>query len=109
LESTTKTEPFFEGKSKALSLDDFDLLCVLGRGSFGKVMKVKKKDTNEIYAMKVLSKDMLVKNNMILYTKTEKDVLQQIDHPFIVHLRYAFQNEAKLYFVLDFLSGFFFL
>jgi len=68
-------------------------------------MKVKKKDTKEIFAMKVLLKEMLVKQNMISYTKTEKAILQSIDHPFICGLRYAFQTDAKLYLVLDFLSG----
>jgi len=90
---------------KKISLDDFELLCVVGRGSFGKVMKVRKKDTGEIFAMKILSKDMLIKQNMISYTKSEKNILQQIDHPFIVSLKYAFQTDTKLYLVLTFLSG----
>jgi len=78
---------------------------VVGKGSFGKVVKVKKKDTGDIFAMKILAKEMLVQQGMINYTKTEKAILQSIDHPFIVHLRFAFQTETKLYLVLDFLSG----
>jgi serine/threonine protein kinase len=92
-------------KQKKVSLEDFDLLCVLGRGSFGKVMKVRKKDTKEIYAMKILAKEMLIKQNMINYTKQENAILQGVDHPFIVGLRFAFQTDSKLYLVLDFLSG----
>jgi len=68
-------------------------------------MKVKKKGDKKIFAMKILGKEMLMKQNMISYTKSEKQILQQIDHPFIVHLRYAFQTDTKLYLVLDFLSG----
>jgi len=102
---TVKIDNGKDEKQKEVSLDDFDLLVVIGRGSFGKVMKVRKKDTKEIFAMKVLLKEMLVKQNMISYTKTEKAILQSIDHPFICGLRYAFQTDSKLYLVLDFLSG----
>lgn len=68
-------------------------------------MKVRKKDTKEIFAMKILAKDMLIKQNMVAYTKSEKNILQMVEHPFIVQLRYAFQTDSKLYLVLDFLSG----
>jgi len=89
----------------AVTLDDFELLCVIGRGSFGKVMKVRHKQTRQIYAMKVLRKDMIIKENMVSHTKSEKQILQDMKHPFIVSLKYAFQTEEKLYLVLDFLSG----
>lgn len=88
-----------------VTLDDFELLCVIGRGSFGKVMKVRHKQTREIFAMKVLRKDMIIKENMVSHTKSEKQILQDMAHPFIVGLKYAFQTEEKLYLVLDFLSG----
>jgi serine/threonine protein kinase len=68
-------------------------------------MKVPKKDSKEIFAMKVLSKETLIKQNMITYTKQEKAILQSMDHPFVVGLKYAFQTDAKLYLVLDYLSG----
>jgi len=55
--------------------------------------------------MKVLRKDMIIKENMVSHTKSEKQILQDIDHPFIVGLHYAFQTDEKLYLVLDFLSG----
>lgn len=91
--------------NREVGLKDFDLLTVIGRGSFGKVMKVRKKDTGEIFAMKVLRKDMVIRENMVNHTKSEKNILQQIKHPFIVTLRYAFQTKEKLYLILDFLSG----
>eukprot|EP00761_Pharyngomonas_kirbyi_P012459 gb/GECH01012486.1/.p1 GENE.gb/GECH01012486.1/~~gb/GECH01012486.1/.p1 ORF type:complete len:482 (+),score=103.06 gb/GECH01012486.1/:1-1446(+) len=94
-----------EGGSQEVGLKDFDLLTVIGRGSFGKVMKVRKKETGEIFAMKVLRKDMVIRENMVNHTKSEKNILQQIKHPFIVTLRYAFQTQEKLYLILDFLSG----
>jgi len=99
-----KSEPVF-GAQKKVTLDQFDILCVIGRGSFGKVMKVRRKDTNEIYAMKVLKKEVVVRENMIGHTKAEKNILQLVNHPFICTLHFAFQTQDKLYLVLDFLSG----
>jgi len=91
--------------SQKLSIDDFELLKVIGKGSFGKVMQVRKKDSGKIYAMKVLKKQQLVARKQVDHTRTERKVLEEIDHPFIVSLRFAFQNETKLYMVLDFFTG----
>lgn len=88
-----------------LKVEDFELLQVVGKGSFGKVMQVKYKATGGIYAMKVLKKDELVKRKQVAHTKTERKVLQTIDHPFIVSLRFAFQSDTKLYMILDYFSG----
>ena len=85
----------------------FELLKVLGQGSFGKVFLVKKivgKDAGTLYAMKVLKKASLKVRDRTR-TKTERDILAEIQHPFIVKLHYAFQTEGKLYLVLEFLKG----
>lgn len=87
--------------------DQFELLRVLGQGSFGKVFLVKKNcgmDNGQLYAMKVLKKATLKVRDR-LRTKMERDILAQISHPFIVRLHYAFQTEGKLYLILDFLQG----
>jgi serum/glucocorticoid-regulated kinase 2 len=80
---------------------------VLGKGSFGKVMLVKKKDDPEgaLYAMKTLRKAALVKRNQVAHTATERYILEAINCPFLVHLRYAFQTPEKLYMVLDYMAG----
>lgn len=90
-----------------LTINDFDLLKVLGKGSFGKVMLVKKKDdsTGTLYAMKTLRKAALVKRNQLAHTSTERTILQNIHCPFLVHLVFAFQTPDKLYMVLDFMAG----
>eukprot|EP01147_Barroeca_monosierra_P005054 gene5054-6966_t len=85
----------------------FDLLRVLGQGSFGKVFLVRKKtgqDANALYAMKVLKKATLKVRDRFR-TKAERDILASIRHPFIVHMHYAFQTEGKLYIIMDFLRG----
>lgn len=88
-----------------LSMDDFEMMKVVGKGSYGKVMQVRKRDTGKIYAMKVLKKQMLVAKKQVVHTQTERRVLELIDHPFLVSLRFAFQTETKLYMVLDYFSG----
>lgn len=91
--------------SKKIGIDDFELLRVVGRGSFSKVMLVRKKDTGKLYAMKVLRKDELLKRNQVEHINTEKHVLQTISHPFIVRLHYSFQTHDKLYMCMDFVNG----
>jgi serine/threonine protein kinase len=93
-----------EGMPK-VTLDDFDLLKVLGKGGFGKVMLVRKKGTTDIFAMKVLKKEAVIRRNQVQHTKTETHILKQIRHPFLTRMHYAFQSEGKLYMVLNYLPG----
>eukprot|EP01084_Bolivina_argentea_P235365 396072_1 len=91
--------------NKKLTINDFTFLKVVGKGSFGKVMQVRKNDDGKIYALKVLKKKELVKRKQVVHTQTERRVLAGIDNPFIVSLRYSFQSDAKLYMVLTFFNG----
>lgn len=96
---------FAAGKSRFCA-DDFECMKVLGKGAFGKVMLVKAKGGNgEIYAMKVLSKQLLLERNEVVHTKTERRALEDTHHPFLVHLRFAFQTPTKLYLVMDYCNG----
>ncbi|XP_069478964.1 ribosomal protein S6 kinase alpha-1 isoform X3 [Ambystoma mexicanum] len=95
-----------EGSEKADS-SQFELLKVLGQGSFGKVFLVRKitpPDNGHLYAMKVLKKATLKVRDRVR-TKMERDILADVNHPFVVKLHYAFQTEGKLYLILDFLRG----
>ncbi|XP_051737582.1 ribosomal protein S6 kinase alpha-3 isoform X1 [Ctenopharyngodon idella] len=95
-----------EGSEKA-DPQQFELRKVLGQGSFGKVFLVKKTtgpDAGQLYAMKVLKKATLKVRDRVR-TKMERDILVEVNHPFIVKLHYAFQTEGKLYLILDFLRG----
>jgi serine/threonine protein kinase len=86
---------------KKISLDDFIRLKVIGRGSFGKVYLVRKRDTGLCYAMKILKKDQLIKKNLLIKTQgelyfssyyyiAERDILEKIKNPYIVGLHFAF-------------------
>jgi len=91
--------------SEKVHLEDFELLKVLGRGSFGKVMQVRKKSDGKIYAMKILKKQAIIARNQVEHTKAERKILESLQHPFLMTLRYAFQSKDKLYFVLDYYQG----
>ena len=91
--------------SGKVTVKDFELLKVVGRGNFGKVMQVRKIDTQRIYAMKVLRKDSVIAADAVKHTLSESSVLRRINHPFIVNLKYAFQTKDKLYMILDYLNG----
>jgi serine/threonine protein kinase len=82
-----------------VTLDDFVLLTTVGQGSFGKVIQVRKKDTGEILAMKILKKDHVIKRKQLEHTMAERKILEEIEHPYIVSLRFAFQTTQKLYMV----------
>uniref|UniRef100_A0A2A4K9Z0 Ribosomal protein S6 kinase n=1 Tax=Heliothis virescens TaxID=7102 RepID=A0A2A4K9Z0_HELVI len=95
-----------EGHDKA-DPSQFELLKVLGEGSFGKVFLVRKvtgADAGTLYAMKVLKKATLKVRDRER-TKMERNILVEMGHPFIVKLHYAFQTAGKLYLILDFLRG----
>ena len=76
-----------------ISVMDFTLLTTVGKGNFGKVYQVRKKDNNKIYAMKVLNKERAIGGTKN-YERTisERKIVAALDHPFLARLRYAFQS-----------------
>ena len=88
-----------------MTVDDFTSLKLIGKGSYGKVFLVQKKDDQKIYAMKILKKKAMIKRNQVNHIKTERKIMELIDHPFIVKLIYAFQTAQKLYMVMDYCPG----
>uniref|UniRef100_U5EGG3 Ribosomal protein S6 kinase n=1 Tax=Corethrella appendiculata TaxID=1370023 RepID=U5EGG3_9DIPT len=92
-----------------LGPQDFELKKVLGKGGYGKVFQVRKttgQDANSYFAMKVLRKASIVRNQKdTAHTRAERNILEAVKHPFIVELVYAFQTGGKLYLILEYLSG----
>ena len=99
----------FDNKIKrSYGPDDFHFLRLLGKGTFGQVFQVRKKDTNRIYAMKILSKKVIVKKKEIAHTIGERNILVRTSaasSPFIVGLKFSFQTPSDLFLVTDFMSG----
>lgn len=100
-----KSSTLYSKESKDVDLNDFALLKVLGRGAFGKVMLVKKKDTQELFALKSMKKAELVEKDQLEHTKTEKMILEHVNHPFLARLDYCFQTKEKIFFVMQFMKG----
>jgi len=86
-------------------VDDFRKIKVIGKGGFGRVLLVEKKDTKKVYAMKILKKGVIAARGEIEHTRTEQSVLSKLDHPFLAKLHWSFQTDENLYFVMDFING----
>lgn len=91
-------------------MTDFKILDSLGGGSFGTVYVVtpntKQKGPAPLYAMKILEKDKVIKDNLARYALTERNILSTAGkHPFIVGLDFAFQNDHRLYLIMEYCPG----
>ena len=126
---SSQQKPVYTSK-KRYGPQDFQVLKLLGKGTFGQVYQVKGKKTNKIYAMKVLSKSVIIKKNEIAHTIGERNILVKTSQdnkdkfsandidvdvngssnnskrcPFIVGLKFSFQTPTDLYLVIDFMAG----
>ncbi|XP_059488168.1 ribosomal protein S6 kinase beta-1 [Neocloeon triangulifer] len=109
VETVQLSEQTVNPGSEKAGPQDFELRKVLGKGGYGKVFQVRKvsgKDKDTIFAMKVLRKASIMRNQKdTAHTKAERNILEAVKHPFIVDLIYAFQTGGKLYLILEYLSG----
>lgn len=94
-------------KRKHMTQEDFETICVIGRGAFGEVRLARKKDTKEVFAMKKLSKAEMLKKNQVAHVRAERDILvaAHTNNPWVVKLHYSFQDVQYLYLIMEFLPG----
>uniref|UniRef100_A0A8C7DUD6 non-specific serine/threonine protein kinase n=1 Tax=Oncorhynchus kisutch TaxID=8019 RepID=A0A8C7DUD6_ONCKI len=100
-----KETEFLRLKRTRLGLDDFESLKVIGRGAFGEVRLVQKKDTGHIYAMKILRKADMLEKEQVGHIRAERDILVQADSLWVVKMFYSFQDKINLYLLMEFLPG----
>lgn len=88
-----------------VNLNHFRLLRVVGRGAFGKVRIVERKDTSLSFALKYIRKDEVVRSESVRNIIRERRMLEHVNHPFICNLRYSFQDIEYMYLVVDLMTG----
>ncbi|KAG7461923.1 hypothetical protein MATL_G00196320 [Megalops atlanticus] len=98
-----KTPVFDENED--VNFDHFQILRAIGKGSFGKVCIVQKRDTKKMYAMKYMNKQKCIERDEVRNVFRELQVMQGLEHPFLVNLWYSFQDEEDMFMVVDLLLG----
>ncbi|KAJ4918391.1 hypothetical protein JOQ06_022056 [Pogonophryne albipinna] len=93
------------GHYKRKTMNDFDYLKLLGKGTFGKVILVREKASGIYYAMKILKKEVIIAKDEVAHTLTESRVLKNTRHPFLTSLKYSFQTKDRLCFVMEYVNG----
>ncbi|KAM4811429.1 serine/threonine-protein kinase 32B isoform X1 [Urocitellus parryii] len=96
--------PVFD-ENEEVSFDHFQILRAIGKGSFGKVCIVQKRDTKKMYAMKYMNKQKCIERDEVRNVFRELQVMQGLEHPFLVNLWYSFQDEEDMFMVVDLLLG----
>ncbi|KAL3476318.1 kinase-like domain-containing protein [Aspergillus californicus] len=88
-----------------VNLNHFRLLRVVGKGAFGKVRIVEKKDTGLTFALKYIRKEEVVRSESVRNIIRERRMLEHLNHPFLCNLRYSFQDIEYIYIVVDLMNG----
>mmetsp|Transcript_39042 Transcript_39042/g.59468 ORF Transcript_39042/g.59468 Transcript_39042/m.59468 type:complete len:168 (-) Transcript_39042:732-1235(-) len=101
-------DSFLSPQKKEIGPSDFMAHQLLGKGSFGEVFLVEELATQELWAMKVLSKAKVHSQNLLKYAFAELNIMKELtrlDVPYIVKVKYAFQTEESLYIIMQYCSG----
>ena len=104
-ENIDNTEIIITKNNDIVNENSFEILKTLGKGYFGTVFLVEKKDSGELFALKVISKLDIIKRNFFDNLKNEKKIMEQVNNPFVLNLEYCFMNPSYIFFVIKFKQG----
>lgn len=105
LQRAQRETEYLRLKRSRLGVEDFEPLKVIGRGAFGEVRLVQKRDTGHVYAMKILRKADMLEKEQVAHVRAERDILVEADHQWVVKMFYSFQDVMNLYLIMEFLPG----
>lgn len=88
-----------------VSVRDFESICIIGKGAYGEVRLCRVRETGELVAMKKMKKTEMKFKNQVKHVKAERDILARANNPWIVDLKYSFQDEDYLYLCMEYLPG----
>lgn len=103
--SITTMNMVYGKQQEALTIHNFDVLKILGTGAFGKVLLVRLKKTFKLYALKIISKKKIRNDYSLNGILKEREILIKSNHPFIIKLRYSFQDSHFFFFLMDYMKG----
>ena len=89
---------------KKMTITEFEPLTIIGRGAFGEVRVCRQISTGDIVAIKKMRKEDMLNKNQLMHVRTEKEIMTA-SNPWIVKLKYSFQDDYYLYLVMEFLPG----
>ena len=92
-------------KEEKITKSSFDFINIIGKGGFGKVWKVYSRKYKKVFAMKEMSKVKIIDKRSEISVKFERDLLEQMHHPFIINMHFSFQDTDNLYIAMDLLTG----
>ncbi|KRY39342.1 Serine/threonine-protein kinase [Trichinella spiralis] len=100
-----KESSYLRLKRQKMAPSMFERLKTIGVGAFGEVVLVRRKDTDTLFAMKVLRKFDVLKRNQAAHVKAERDILSEADNEWVVKLYYSFQDRDSLFFIMEYIPG----
>lgn len=95
----------FEDCFTKIRIDNYDIIKIIGTGAFGRVYLIKNKITHKSYALKALKKSKIIESNQIEHSYSERTILKELNHQFLISLYHFCQDSKYLYFILDFIPG----